>query len=821
MKQFLGGSRTDAVSQREKENDVIAYRAALESIVLLRNDGCLPLQNRQIALFGVGASHTIKGGTGSGEVNNRHSVSIYEGMKKAGFTVSSERWIEEYIAFEAQAHAEWIKENRAFPSAALLSKVFRSPAGRPVTEKDFDGSDLETALYVISRHAGEGADLRLENGDFNLNETELQDIRLLYASFRHLIVVINTGSVMDLSELDGLDISLIYMCFAGQQGGAALAALLKGEEAFSAKLTDTWMKRYADVPCGEEFSVRNGTKGNEYYREGIFMGYRYYDACGIAPRFPFGFGLTYSSFSLCAGTIRRERNNIIVPVEVTNTGNFKGKEVVQIYVSCPQGRLTKEVKRLVSFGKTKELQPGQADLLRLSFDLYGLASYDEAGGAYILEQGEYVIRVGSASDHTAPVAVIEVTEEITVSKHAHLFADYEKFKELFVPSLSPGAIPKDLPRVIVNAGEIETVTYRYGKKEPYSDPKVDAVLRQMSNMDMIDVVVGTGSLGMIDSTVFYAPGCAGKTTAQHREKGLPPAVLADGPAGLRLVRKTAVSEKGRFKMYPGNYLVSFMEVMPPIMGRFFAPGKKDTTLYFFATAFPVCACLAQSWNVNLVEEVGCAVSREMDEFNVTFWLAPGMNLHRNPLCGRNFEYYSEDPVLSGKISAAMTRGVQSIKGNYTVIKHFCCNNASEDSNKSNSHVSERALRELYLKGFEINVREAGSGAVMTAYNMINGVYAPDSFDLCTKVLRNEWGFDGVVMTDWSATDPNGGVGHSELAIANGNDMIMPGGKSYKKAIAAGLKSGIVSRDDLRRAAANIIRSILYSNAAKKISREED
>ena len=325
-------------------------------------------------------------------------------------------------------------------------------------------------------------------------------------------------------------------------------------------------------------------------------------------------------------------------------------------------------------------------------------------------------------------------------------------------------------------------------------------------------------LGMMDTNVFCVPGVAGKTTYKYLDKGLLSVNLADGPGGLRIVRKTAVSPKGKIKMFKGDYLLTFMEIMPDAMLALLKPSKKDCVFYQNATAFPVGTNLAQTWNTDLVEKVGYAVSKEMDKFNITYWLAPGMNIQRNPLCGRNFEYYSEDPLVSGKISAAMTRGVQKIAGNYTTIKHFACNNAEDNRQFSNSHVSERALREIYLKGFEINVKEAGSKSLMTSYNLINGTYTPDSEDLCTKVLRNEWGFDGVVMSDWSSTKK--GQGDSADAIAAGNDMIMPGDKNEKKEIEAGLKEGRLSVEDLRRAAANIIRSIVYSNVAAKYTVED-
>ena len=809
MKFLLGASFSDEVSEREKQNDELAYRAALESIVLLRNDGCLPLKQKEVSLFGAGANHTIKGGTGSGEVNNRHSVSIYEGLLNCGVYVASRDWIEGYDRFRKEEHEAWIREHRAFPSAALLGLAFEPPVGRPLALSDFPTESGETAIYVVSRRASEGYEQKLDNGDFNLKPHELADIRLLYKHFHHLIVVINSGSVMDLSELDDLNISLIYLGYAGQQGGNALAALLTGKESFSGKLADTWMKKYSDVPFGNEFSYLSD-KGNEYYREGIYVGYRYYDSFGVEPRFHFGYGLTYSSFAIRFLDIKQADEKINVSCSVRNTGVYKGKETVQLYVSCPQGKLKKEYQRLVAFAKTKELQPGEEERIDLCFELSGCASFDEFVSSFILEKGNYLVRLGNSSAAPAPCARFVIPRNIVVSEHDSIMTGDEPFEQM-QSELPTEAVDPSLLEIVIDADRLKKKTFAYGKPTISSDDKIKKILDGLSEKELIQVCVGVGGMTMFDHDGIFVPGQVGKTTTKLMKKGIKPTVLADGPAGLRLVKKSAISKKGALRFYKDNYLVAFMELMPPYLQKLFSPRKNDLTVYQFATAFPAGSCLSQCWNETLVEEVGYAVSKEMREYNVTFWLAPGMNIHRNPLCGRNFEYYSEDPLLTGKISAAMTRGVQRIKGNYTVIKHFCCNNASEDSNKSNSHVSERALREIYLKGFEINIKEGGSRSVMTSYNKVNGTHASDSYDLCTKVLRNEWGFDGVVMTDWTATDPKQDVGHSDLAVSAGNDLMMPGGKQYQKAIQKGLENGTVSKEDLQRAAANIIRLILDAN----------
>ena len=814
MKRIIGGDYTAAVSELETKNADVAYETAVESFVLLKNNGALPLKGNEVALFGAGACHTIKGGTGSGEVNNRHSISIYEGLKQAGLTISSEAWLNEYNLFEEQAHKKWIKDNRGFPSAESLSNNYIIPNGRAINDKDIQNSDKEVAIYVISRQSGEASNKKIDKNDFNLMPHETNDIDYLYKYFKKLVVIINSGASLDLSPIDDLDIALVFYGQAGQEGGRALADVLTGKRYFSGKLSTTWVRKYIDIPFGGEFSYLDGDLSNEYYKEGIYVGYRYYDSFDVKPRFHFGYGLTYTNFDLEVVNKTVEGSDIKLSIKVKNTGNYKGKEVVQVYASMPEGKLDKEYQRLVAFKKSKELDVNEEEVMDIKFNIDYLASFDEERLSTVLEAGDYVIKVGNSSDNNNPVLVLQLNDELVLAKHDPIFKTDEKVDQLVSNKKHDYDLSK-VERIVFDSSSVKTKEFNYDKPAIYSDEKVDAILNQLDEKELVDVCTGIGTMGMMNTDAFCTPGVAGKTTLKLMNKGLMSVNLADGPAGLRLVRRTAISPKGRIKMYKGDYLLSFMETMPGWMLAFMKPGKNDITFYQYCTAFPIGTNIAQTWNTDVVEKVGYAASEEMDKYNITYWLAPGMNIERNPLCGRNFEYYSEDPVLSGKISAAMTKGVQSIEGNYTTIKHFACNNSEDNRERSNSHVSQRALREIYLKGFEINVKEAGSKSVMTSYNLINGTYTPDSFDLCTKVLRNEWGFDGVVMTDWYSTRP--GQGQTDIAVANGNDMIMPGDKVYEKTILEGLKKGTITLDDLKRAAANIIRSIVYSNVAKKYS----
>jgi len=306
---------------------------------------------------------------------------------------------------------------------------------------------------------------------------------------------------------------------------------------------------------------------------------------------------------------------------------------------------------------------------------------------------------------------------------------------------------------------------------------------------------------------FNLPGSVGNTTSKFWDRGLANVALCDGPAGLRIQKRSTVDKKGKVK--PVEMAMSIFESFPEFVKKFMVGDpEKNTVLYQYTTAFPVANALAQTWNTELMEQIGGAIYQEMKEYGCTYWLAPAMNIHRNPLCGRNFEYFSEDPRLSGEMAAAITLGVQQEEGFYVTAKHFACNNQEDNRNFVSSNLSERALREIYLRGFEICVRKGGAKGIMTSYNRVNGVYTPNSYDLCTKALRNEWGFDGVVMTDWYST--NKGQASSAIALKAGNDLIMPGGSSFKKDILQGLKSGIVSEEDVRRCCGNVVKAILNS-----------
>ena len=825
---------SDEVTALEKENARVACEAALEGIVLLENDGALPLTPGKIALYGAGAGMTIKGGTGSGEVHERHAVTIREGMEAAGFTVTTDHWIDGYEEMYRVGEAAYTRKFRQgllkLDIANIMASPYQYPFGQPVTLGDIMRSDTDTCIYVIARQAGEGADRKLKNFEYSLSDIEKENIALCAASYEKFIVVVNVGSVFDLSfldEIEGIN-AVVYFAQQGMEGGRAFADLIAGKAVPSAKTVDTWPKDYKDIPFAMDYSYLNGDLEEEYYREGIYVGYRYFDSYDVEPRYPFGYGLSYTTFSIEKEKVELVGTKVMVRVNVTNTGStYSGKEVVQLYASCPQTGMAKEYQRLAAFAKTGVLAPGGTETVVLSFDMKDLASYRESDAAWVLEAGDYILRLGASSRDTEAVAALVLDGETIVEQCMNVSRTVLEVREMDPPALkdtneekdAAEAQDADLLRIPVPASAFETEVCEYRDPEIYESPVSDAVLDVLSTEELCEVVAGTGMVGN-GPRFFDAMGSAGYTTGAFIDRGLPNVCLADGPAGLRLQKVSTVTRSGNVKA--AEPMLSALKYLPdPVQKVMFGDSDRQPCVYQFTTAFPVGLALAQSWNTKLVERVGDAVGKEMERYGVTYWLAPGMNIHRNPLCGRNFEYYSEDPLLTGKMAAAMSRGVQSHRGCFVTIKHFCCNNQEDNRNRTNANVNERALREIYLRGFRIAVQEGHARALMTSYNKVNGTYVNNSYELITKVLRNEWGFDGLVMTDWFATGK--GLGSHCAAIEAGNDLIMPGGKGVVRELKAKLKSGELDGTALRRCAANVIRGVTESRiwqAYRRMYREK-
>ena len=773
MKFQVFGATSPEESLREIEHKALARRAAAEGIILLKNDGVLPLQTRKIALYGPGSRMTVKGGSGSGDVHERHSVTIEEGLKNAGFEFPTTLWMDRFKGKYDADVAAWRgdleeKIKKFNPIQTMQMFIFIGehpmpyPACTPVLPDELT-DETDTAIYVLSRQAGEGKDRRVEKGDYLLSDVEEESLRLLRRHYKKLILVLNCGSVMDLSILDEIRIdAVLFYGQGGMEGGNALADILTGKVNPSGKLTDTWGYRYEDYPSADTFGYRNGNLDDEEYTEGIYVGYRWFDKQSIKPRYPFGYGLSYTTFTENVEEVTPD----YVAVTVTNTGDYSGKDVLQLYISKPDGKLDHEKKALAGFVKTKLLAPGESQTLQIPYQLADIASFDESRSAFILEGGVYEIHLNDALCGSILVEerILETVEPIG--------------------SNQPTAVAEEF------------------------SPKVKALLGKLTDVDKCRLVTGSGYSIRCYNNVM---GAAGRTCTKLLKKGIPNIVLADGPAGLNVNQSTTVMPDGTPR-YPDGLPKDWQwgwltKVGPFLKGR---PGK-GKTVYRYMTAWPSETVLAQSWNTELLEEVGRAIGTEMLEIGVSVWLAPGLNIHRNPLCGRNFEYYSEDPLVSGKMASAVTRGVQSQGGVGVSVKHYCCNNQEDNRTGVSANVSQRALREMYLRAFRIAVTEGKPWTVMSSYNRMNGKYVCNSVDFCTRVLRQEWGFTGLVMSDWNATEQ---CSYAE-AINAGNDLIMPGTPAVTKQLEKDLKTGVLYRDALNLSAGRVLELIFKSDTCKE------
>lgn len=810
--EYFYGLRTNEVTDLERENQQAVRALAGECMVLLENDGALPLPEteRKIALYGNGARHTVKGGTGSGDVYSRENVSVYEGLLSAGFEILTEEWLNEYdkaIAAEEKRYLEAVRSEAQERNIAVTMVMFEHPFQEPEVPLVREKEDTDTAVYVLARNSGEGKDREYRAGDYLLSERELANIRFVAEHYEKCILLLNVGGIIDtaaLKEISGVN-AVLLMGQLGNIGGHVVADVLTGKTIPSGKLADTWAKDYYDYPSSKTFSHNNGNIDDEYYTEDIFVGYRYFDTKGFEPSYCFGYGKGYTDFDVKVHEVSRAFGDageeIHIEAAVTNTGEtFAGKEVVQAYVSAPSGVLKKPYQELKAFAKTRLLAPLETQNITLSFPVSAMASYSEEKAAWVLEKGEYIIRVGNSSRNTCVAGSVEIEKDIITSRlenHMGEGSVYTKKERPIRTDKYPG---KHLTLDDVKAG----------------DASIEELTAQLTVEEMADLCVGIERREEAEKEVAgrasaLVPGAAGETSSKLEEsRKIFPLVLADGPAGLRLQPHFKASADGRLlrggEMF-GLNREPFDEEYPE--------GTID--YYQYCTAIPIASTLAQSWDMELVRKMGEIVGKEMKRYHVHLWLAPGMNIHRNPLCGRNFEYYSEDPLLSGKCAAADTNGVQSFGGQGTTIKHFAANNQEDNRMFNNAHISERALREIYLKGFEIAVKESQPYSIMTSYNLLNGTHTANHYELLQSVARDEWGFEGMIMTDWCTSQDTTFMGissdkypwsSSALCVQAGNDLQMPGCEENVSDIVKAVNSGEISLGDLQFCTCNILKTVL-------------
>ena len=815
---ILGGSMsamaatTDPnISEREIQHKTDAKNIAAQGMVLLENEsGVLPISAKKgtkIALFGQGVYNTIKGGTGSGAVNQRDNVTVGQGFEKAGYDIVNADFVSE---MEALWRSEGGGGSSGMWGARWVNEHIYAELDGAVDQIKAAAKETDTAIYVIARNSGEGSDRSAAAGDYLLSADEEANLALLGETFENVIVVLNVGGIIDtkfFKEINGLD-SMLLMSQAGMTGGDAVVEVLNGTVNPSGKLTDTWPVNFDDNPSSAGFANQDGNNAQELYNDDIFVGYRYYDTFGVEVAYPFGYGGSYTDFTIRTDSVAADKDKVTVKATVKNVGSVSGKEVVEVYFSAPEGKLDKPYQELAGYAKTDELAPGESQTLTISFDTIEMGSYDADLAAYVMEDGDYIIRVGNSSRNTHVAGKLAVAEDVITEQYSNLMvpvtendkvADSDKYPELN-PMTTDGATPityegeedeiaaaatiavdfngYDAPEVIKTSEDVNVYVsdtteteYLFAKNEDGATAEVSRVEKANANNSdytisynevvkkldgdfskntLMDVYNGditveefVSGLSLYEmanlvnghSSDASVRGVAGATW-KNNEKGFVPVNLSDGPAGIRITQ---------------SY------------------NQNGTTYYQFATAWPIGTLIAQTWDTEQIYAYGRGVGKEMEEFGIGSWLAPGMNIHRNALCGRNFEYYSEDPLVVGVTGTAATLGVQSNKGVGVTIKHYAVNSQETNRNSENNTISERALREIYLKGFEMVVKQAQPMAIMTSYNQNNGRPAANDYDLCTAFSRDEWGFQGMIMTDWG-----GGQGVPMYEMHAGNDLVCPG-----------------------------------------------
>ncbi len=774
-----------------EEHIALSRRAAREGMVLLKNEGnALPLDRGcKVALFGKATIDYVKGGGGSGDVTTPYIRNLYDGFAEVigadSVYPGTVRYYQDYVA--AQYAAGWAPGMMAEPEVpdALLreARAFTDTAVISISRFSGEGWDRKSPRAKITRQepvTGDTvsmSDVLFEQGDFYLSDAERRMVELVSKTFEKTIVALNVGGMVETACFrDNPRVQGLLMAFqGGMEGGCAEAELLMGLYSPCGKLTDTYAKDLEDYPGCTHFY-----DSDDYvdYTEDIYVGYRYFETLpGAAEKvvYPFGYGLSYTRFALSQEKVSILEDEAEATVLVTNVGDVPGREVAQVYFTAPQGKLGKPAKALAGYRKTRLLAPGESELVTIRFPLSQMASYDDLGkvakSAWVLEAGEYrffigtSVREGKYASETWTLNEDRITEQLT----ARMTPTCLKERMLADGSFEP------LPTAPCNdftASALPPMT----DAENNSSPEMRAVPRLKNfglgdGMKLADVAEGkvsledfVAALPLEDLACLLGgqPNMGLANTFGYGNNpvyGVPNIMTADGPAGIR-----------------------------------FNPGLGVTT-----TAFPCATLLCSSWDRQLMFEVGAAASLEAKENNIMVWLAPGVNIHRNPLCGRNFEYYSEDPLLAGKQAAGLIQGVQS---NHIAAtpKHFALNNKETNRRSCDSRASERAIREIYLKQFEILVKEAHPWSLMSSYNIVNGHRASENSDLLTGILRDEWGFDGMVTSDWWT------LGEHYKEVAAGNDMKMATG--FPDRLLQAVEKGVLTREDMEKAAKNILRLIL-------------
>jgi beta-glucosidase len=772
-----------------------AKEVAAEGAVLLKNENqTLPIKfNEKVAVFGRIQNSYYKSGTGSGGlVNVDYVVSILDGLRNSGQVK-----VDEHLA---DIYQQWVNDH-PFEKGAGWGQEPWSQVEMEISDEVVSkaASENDGAIVIIGRTAGEDQDARNESGSYLLTELEEKLIEQVSNHFPRCAVVLNVGNIIDMKWVEKHQVpAVMYVWQGGMEGGNAVADVLTGKVNPCGKLSNT-----ISIDLDDFFSTRNfGRKDYNFYQEDIYVGYRYFETFAQdRVLYPFGFGLSYSSFSMETVSTQFDGSHINIKISVTNTGSIAGKEVVQLYFGAPMGVLGKSLKSLVAFKKTKNIEPNQSDVLSFSIDIKEMASYDDSGAtghpfSFVLEAGEYLIHMGNSVRHTKEVMRVELKDLIVVETLESAMAPvipFQRIKPVFEDgkiSLGYEDVPQRSYDLNQRIADRRPVNLPYTGDQGYkladvAENKVtlDAFVAQFSDEDLACIVRGEGM-----SSPKVTPGTAsafGGVTDSLLNFGLPIASCADGPSGIRM-------DSGAI-----------------------------------ATSLPNGTCMACTWNAEMIEQLYQMEGRELIKNNIDFLLGPGINIHRNPLNGRNFEYFSEDPFLTGSMAVAQSKGMHAVGASGT-LKHFTANNQETARHDIDCIISERALREIYLKGYEMAVKQANARSIMTSYSAINGIWAASNYDLNTTILREQWGFNGFVMTDWWAKLNDEGepatIRNTKAMVRAQNDVYMVVenalNNSTKDNTSESLAKGLLMRGELQRSAMNICNVLLQSHSFRRLLRGE-
>ena len=781
------------MAQTEKTLDWEQYlktaaQVVSEGIVMLKNDNdALPLNpDEEIALFGRIQLHYYKSGTGSGGMVNVSKITgIPDGLLENGVSINEEL---------LDVYRKWDSEN-PFDLGDGWGKEPWSQTEMPLDEAlvAHVSESSHTAIVIIGRTAGEEQDNSLHEGSYLLTAAEKDMLAKVRRHFPKMIVLLNVGNIIDMNELLSFDPdSVLYVWQGGMTGGTGTADVLTGKISPCGKLTDTIAANVNDYPSAPYF----GDPYRNFYSEDIYVGYRYFETFARDKvLYPFGFGLSYTTFDIAITGAKQLSDKWDFTVKVTNTGNYSGKEVVQIYCKAPQGRLGKPSRVLCGYEKTDTLAPGKSQVMTISVSNAQIASYDDSGvtghaHCFVLEEGTYRFYAGSDVRSAKEFYHCPQNSTEIISRHEQALAPVESFDRIH-PEISEGRYVIRMENVpLSHVDEAKRRQDNLPKEIPFTGDKgirladvkngthtMDEFIAQLTDYDLSCMIRGEGmnSPKVTAGTAAAFGGVSDELTAL----GIPCGCCDDGPSGMRLDCGTK------------------------------------------AFSLPNGTMIACTFNRTLIRELFSLTGLEMIANKVDCLLGPGMNIHRHPLNGRNFEYFSEDPFLTGTIASAQLKGLHSA-GVTGTIKHFCGNNQETDRHDTNAVISERALREIYLKGFEIAVKEGNADSIMTTYGPVNGVWTAANYDLTTQILRNDWGFTGFAMTDWWAKINRRGqaVDKSDLAAMamaqNDVYMVCSCGAQNDDNILASLKDGSLQRSELQRCAANICRFLMNTHAMNRL-----